>query len=92
MVDPASNSTAVVLITVLDTNDNSPKFLQNSYHFSIREDLALPGYIVTDRFNVQDEDIYVSLRMWKCIKQGVKLSEKPFVERHVRDMVKKQSS
>ena len=93
MVDPASNSTAVVLITVLDTNDNSPKFLQNSYHFSIREDLALPGYIVTDRFNAQDEDIYVSLRMRKCIKQeAVKLSEKPFVERHVRDMVKAQLS
>ena len=67
VVDPASNSTAVVLITVLDANDNSPKFLQNSYHFNIREDLALPGYIVTDRFNVQDEDVYVSPRMRKCI-------------------------
>ena len=60
VVDPSSNSTAVVLITVLDTNDNSPQFLQNSYHFTIREDLALPGYIVTDQLNVQDKDIYVS--------------------------------
>ena len=93
VVDPASNSTAVVLITVLDTNDNSPKFLQNSYHFNIREDLALPGYIVTDRFNVQDEDIYVSLRMRKCIKQeAVKLSEKLFSERHVKHMIKTQSN
>lgn len=63
VVDPSSNSTAVVLITVLDANDNSPQFLQNSYHFNIREDLALSGYIVTDRFNVQDKDIYVSTRM-----------------------------
>lgn len=76
VVDPSSNSTAVVLITVLDTNDNSPQFLQNSYYFKIREDLALPGYIVTDRFNVQDKDIYVSTRMRKCIKQeAIKLSE-----------------
>lgn len=79
----------MVLITVLDTNDNSPKFLQNSYHFNIREDLALPGYIVTDRFNVQDDDIYVSTRMRKCIDQeDVKLSEKLFITRHVKHMVK----
>lgn len=79
----------MVLITVLDTNDNSPKFLQNSYHFNIREDLALPGYIVTDRFNVQDDDIYVSTRMRKCIDQEiVKLSEKLVIKRHVKHMVK----
>lgn len=79
----------MVLITVLDTNDNSPKFLQNSYHFNIREDLALPGYIVTDRFNVQDDDIYVSTRMRKYINQeDVKLSEKLFITRHVKHMVK----
>lgn len=79
----------MVLITVLDTNDNSPKFLQNSYHFNIREDLALPGYIVTDRFNVQDDDIYVSTLMRKCIDQeDVKLSEKLFITRHVKHMVK----
>lgn len=89
VVDPSSNSTAVVLITVLDTNDNSPQFLQNSYHFNIREDLALPGYIVTDRFNVQDEDIYVSTRMRKCTKQeAIKLSETLFIERHVKHIVK----
>lgn len=79
----------MVLITVLDTNDNSPKFLQNSYHFNIREDLALPGYIVTDRFNVQDDDIYVSTHMRKYINQeDVKLSEKLFITRHVKHMVK----
>lgn len=60
IVDPSSNSIAVVLITVLDTNDNSPQFLQDHYYYKIREDLALPGYIVTDQFNVQDKDIYVS--------------------------------
>ena len=90
VVDPSSKSTAVVLITVLDTNDNSPQFLQNSYHFSIREDLALPGYIVTDRFNVQDEDIYVSARMRKYIKQeAIILSEKLFIERQMKHVVKK---
>lgn len=79
----------MVLITVLDTNDNSPNFLQNSYHFNIREDLALPGYIVTDRFNVQDDDIYVSTRMRKCINQeDVKLSGKRVIKRHVKHMVK----
>ena len=61
MVDPSSNSAAVLLITVLDKNDNPPKFLQNSYHFKIREDVALPGYIVTDQLNVQDKDKNVSL-------------------------------
>ena len=61
MVHPSSNSTAVVLITVLDKNDNPPKFLQNSYHFNIREDVALPGYIVTDQLNVQDKDMNVSI-------------------------------
>ena len=60
VVDPSSKSTAVVLITVLDTNDNSPQFLQSGYHFKIREDLAEPGYIVTDQLNVQDKDINVS--------------------------------
>ncbi|XP_074606157.1 cadherin-23-like isoform X2 [Acropora palmata] len=55
--DPTSNSTALVLITVLDTNDNPPEFFHSSYHFSIREDLAKPGYIVTDQLNVQDKDI-----------------------------------
>lgn len=63
--DPTSNSTALVLITVLDTNDNPPEFFQSSYHFSIREDLAEPGYIVTDQLNVQDKDINVSNRRWK---------------------------
>ena len=91
VVDPSSKSTAVVLITVLDTNDNSPQFLENSYHFSIREDLALPGYIVTDRFNVQDEDIYVSARMRKYIKQeAIILSEKLFIERQMKHVVKKK--
>lgn len=75
VVDPSSNSTAVVLITVLDTNDNSPQFLQNSYHFNIREDLALPGYIVTDRFNVQDKDIYVSTRIRNKKLFNIKLSK-----------------
>ena len=60
VVDPSSNSAAVVLITVLDTNDNAPKFLQSSYHFKIREDVAAPGYIVTDQLNVQDKDVNVS--------------------------------
>lgn len=60
--DPTSNSTALVLITVLDTNDNPPEFFQSSYHLSIREDLAEPGYIVTDQLNVQDKDINVSNR------------------------------
>lgn len=50
----------MVLITVLDTNDNPPKFLQSTYNFKIREDLAAPGYIVTDQLNVQDKDINVS--------------------------------
>ena len=62
VVDPSSNSTAVVLITVLDKNDNPPKFLKDSYHFTIREDLALPGYMVTDQLNVQDKDINVSIK------------------------------
>ena len=60
--DPTSNSTALVLITVLDTNDNPPEFFHSSYHFSIREDLAKPGYIVTDQLNVQDKDINVRTR------------------------------
>ena len=51
-----------MLITVLDTNDNPPEFFHSSYHFSIREDLAKPGYIVTDQLNVQDKDINVSTR------------------------------
>ena len=42
-------------------NDNPPKFLQSSYHFRIREDLALPGYMVTDQLNVQDKDSNVSI-------------------------------
>ena len=47
-------------------------------------------YIVTDRFNVQDKDIYVSTRMMKCIKKEVmKLSEKLFIERQMKHMVKK---
>ena len=62
VVDPSSNSTAVVLITVLDKNDNPPTFLKDSYRFAIREDLALPGYMVTDQLNVQDKDINVSTK------------------------------
>ena len=74
VVDPSSNSTAVVLITVLDTNDNSPKFLQDRYNFKIREDLARPGYMVTDQLNVQDKDIYVS--MWfKGVTYGLFIAE-----------------
>ena len=49
-----------MLVTVLDKNDNPPQFFQSSYEFKIREDLALPGYIVTDQLNVQDKDINVS--------------------------------
>ena len=93
VVDPSSKSTAVVLITVLDTNDNSPQFLQSSYHFNIREDLALPGYIITDRFNVQEEDIYVSARVRKYIKQeAIKLSENLFIEMQMEHMVKETQS
>ena len=66
-----------MLITVLDTNDNPPEFFHSSYHFSIREDLAKPGYIVTDQLNVQDKDINVSTRdeKKKCFPESKKRQE-----------------
>lgn len=70
VVDPASNSTAVVLVTVLDTNDNSPQFLQNRYDFNIREDLAQPGYVITNQLNVQDKDIYPQNRRFQYSLSG----------------------
>jgi hypothetical protein len=45
-----------VLITVIDKNDNPPIFSQNSYSFTLREDLAKPGRMVTDQLIVKDAD------------------------------------
>ena len=45
-----------VIINVLDQNDNPPQFPKDTYHFTVREDVAKPGYIVTDQLNVKDGD------------------------------------
>lgn len=34
---PSSTATAKILVTVLDTNDNAPKFLTENYQFSVDE-------------------------------------------------------
>ncbi|XP_068705618.1 cadherin-23-like isoform X2 [Montipora foliosa] len=70
VVDPSSNSTAIVLITVLDANNNSPEFLQSSYKFNIREDVAVPGHIVTDQLLVTDKDIYPQNRRFAYSLSG----------------------
>lgn len=47
-------STATVVITVLDVNDNAPKFKQSSYEFSIKESVYV-GYIA-GAVSASDED------------------------------------
>ena len=64
--DPLFNTTVFVIVTVVDRNDNPPKFPQESYSFSVKEDVARPGYIVTDQLNVRDGD--KNVRESKSIK------------------------
>ncbi|XP_048590535.1 protocadherin Fat 4 isoform X2 [Nematostella vectensis] len=54
--DPNSNTTVTVVVTVVDVNDNRPAFLQSVYIFDVREDVALPGRVVSDQLQVTDGD------------------------------------
>ncbi|XP_054751092.2 cadherin EGF LAG seven-pass G-type receptor 2-like [Lytechinus pictus] len=67
--DPGKkNSTAEVLLTVLDLNDNSPHFSQLSYEVSVREDVS-PGdpesqilhVMATDADEGSNADVHFSL-------------------------------
>ncbi|XP_058590133.1 protocadherin alpha-C2 isoform X2 [Neofelis nebulosa] len=51
---PARSGTAQISVRVLDTNDNSPTFDQNTYRVQLRED-APPGTLVV-KLNASDPD------------------------------------
>ncbi|XP_049763937.1 protein dachsous-like, partial [Schistocerca cancellata] len=42
---PASSATTRVLVTVLDANDNEPRFSQDAYHFSVEENLPRGAHV-----------------------------------------------
>lgn len=42
---PADTATAKVIITVMDANDNDPKFNKDSYDFSVEENLAVGAFV-----------------------------------------------
>lgn len=55
---PSQSATAKVLIIVSDANDNDPKFLKESYEFSIEENLR-KGSLV-GKLSAADEDIGIN--------------------------------
>ncbi|XP_069711082.1 protocadherin-23 [Phaenicophaeus curvirostris] len=42
---PSLNSTATVLVTVLDVNDNPPVFISSEYHIHVRESISVGSHI-----------------------------------------------
>ncbi len=52
---PAKSSTAEIHINVLDANDNTPVFLEDSYHFYIEENLPSGSHIGTVRATDSDQ-------------------------------------
>uniref|UniRef100_G1MRD4 Cadherin domain-containing protein n=1 Tax=Meleagris gallopavo TaxID=9103 RepID=G1MRD4_MELGA len=52
---PSLNSTATVLITVLDVNDNPPEFSSSEYHVHIKESLPVGSHVIEVLANDPDE-------------------------------------
>ncbi|XP_030375675.1 fat-like cadherin-related tumor suppressor homolog [Scaptodrosophila lebanonensis] len=70
---PPLSNIAYVNISVLDVNDNSPKFLQNIYRVSVKEDVSI-GEKVAD-VKAVDEDTNLNGIVVYNIERGDKLSQ-----------------
>lgn len=59
---PSATATARVIINVMDSNDNDPKFLRSSYEFSIEENLRRGAVIGVIQAKDADLDINAAIR------------------------------
>ncbi|KAK2505034.1 hypothetical protein MC885_008073, partial [Smutsia gigantea] len=65
--DPRRSSTAHILVTVLDTNDNAPVFAQQTYRMKVPENVSPGTRLLTVRASDPDEGVNgeVAYKFWK---------------------------
>jgi protocadherin-16/23 len=59
---PSATATARIIIQIMDSNDNDPKFLRTSYEFSIEENLRRGAVVGLIQANDADLDINAAIR------------------------------
>ncbi|KAM4875259.1 protocadherin gamma-A6-like [Thomomys bottae] len=59
--DPVRSSTAQILVTVLDANDNAPVFTQTTYRVNVPENLPVGTPVLSVNATDQDEGIYAEV-------------------------------
>jgi protocadherin-16/23 len=59
---PSATATAKITVNVMDANDNDPKFLKNSYDFSVEENLRRGAVVGVIQAKDADLDINAAIR------------------------------
>lgn len=59
---PSATATARVIINVMDSNDNDPKFLRSSYEFSVEENMRRGAVVGVIQAKDADLDINAAIR------------------------------
>jgi len=59
---PSATATARVIINIMDSNDNDPKFLRTSYEFSVEENLRRGAVVGVIQAKDADLDINAAIR------------------------------
>lgn len=59
---PSSTATARVIVNVMDSNDNDPKFLRTAYEFSVEENLRRGAVVGVIQAKDADLDINAAIR------------------------------
>jgi protocadherin-16/23 len=59
---PSSTATTRVIVNIMDANDNDPKFLKNSYEFSVEENLRRGSVVGVIQAKDADLDINAAIR------------------------------
>lgn len=59
---PSATATTRVLVNVLDSNDNDPQFLKNSYEFSVEENLRRGAIVGIIQAKDADLDVNAAIR------------------------------
>lgn len=59
---PSATATARVIINVMDSNDNDPKFLRASYEFSVEENMRRGAVVGVIQAKDADLDINAAIR------------------------------
>lgn len=59
---PSATATARVIINVMDSNDNDPKFLRTAYEFSVEENLRRGAVVGVIQAKDADLDLNAAIR------------------------------